>query len=214
MTFHGGAILANPLIALVVVGLPVPSTRLLENHTSHLGAYGVQASRVDTVLSLPRQPVADPERFLRDLVAAGRLPPPDGYRRLYLLLVPGQGNYHSWWMHAWPVGAPYGVAENLAGLTHELAEATTDPFFSGWYDGQPGGGECCDSGKVVNLAGEWVARADLWDGPFTPAPPPYLLWEAAWAYQEALEDWLAGDHLGAAWAWMECQIDVLEAGAL
>jgi hypothetical protein len=205
-------VLARPLLALVVVGMPVPSTRLLESYTSHLGSFGVASSTVDHVLVLPEEPVPDPARFLRARVDAGQLPPPDGYRRLYLLLCPGQGNYHGWWMHDWPVGAPYGVAENLQGLTHELAEATTDPFLTGWH-GDPFT-ECCDKGLVVNLAGEWVAQADGWDGAFTPAPAPYLLWEAAWVYQEALEDWLAGDPLGAAYAFLECEILVFEAGAL
>jgi hypothetical protein len=224
MTYHGGVVLGQVVVAEVAVDMPPVSPALVSDYLSHLGAYGVQGGYVDTVVQLPSAgPLDDAQvkELLKYEVAAGQLPGPDGFSRLYLVLTPVNegpqiGAWHSYWKEGF-IGAPYCVSPDLFGATHELAEGATDPFLSGWYDSSPYTGEAADvtHGAGTILEGQSVALTYAWNGPYTPLPqPPPLLQTMADAYYRLLWSSYVGDKAGTLYWRYQFELDYLQAGAI
>lgn len=223
MTYHGGVVLEQVVVAEVAVGVsPIPPT-LVSDYLSHLGTYGVQGGYVDTVVQMPSAGPLNDEQvksLLQSEVAVGQLPAPDGFSRLYLVLTavnegPQIGAWHSYWREGL-TGAPYCVSPGLFGATHELAEAATDPFLSGWYDGSSSTGEIAD---VIHAAttvdGQNVASTYAWNQPYQPLPkPPPLLQAMAEAYYHLQWSSYVGDSTGTLYWLYQFELDYLQAGAI
>jgi hypothetical protein len=224
MTYHGGMVLEQVVVVEVALGVPPVSPALVSDYLSHLGAYGVQGGYVDTIIQLPSAGPLNDEQvksLLQSEVAAGQLPSPDGFSRLYLVLTPVNegpqvGAWHSYWREGL-TGAPYCVSPNLFGATHELAEAATDPFLSGWYDGSFYTGEVADvtHGAGTTLEGQNVALTYAWNQPYIPLPqPPPLLQAMANAYYHLLWSSYVGDSTGTFYWLYQFEMNYLQAGAI
>jgi hypothetical protein len=223
MIYHGGVVLSQVVVAEITLGVPPVSPALVSDYLSHLGAYGVQGGYVDTIIQLPSTgPINDEQvkSLLQSEVAAGQVPAPDGFSRLYLVMTdvnegPQVGAWHSYWREGL-TGAPYCVSPGLFGATHELAEAATDPFLSGWYDGSSSTGEIAD---VVHAAttvdGQNVALTYAWNQPYQPLPqPPPLLQAMVEAYYHLLWSSYVGDSAGTFYWLYQFGSIYLQAGAI
>lgn len=224
MTYHGGVVLSQVIVAEVAVGVSPVSPTLVSDYLSHLGAYGVQGGYVDTIIQLPSAgPLDDGQvkELLQSEVAAGQLPVPDGFSRLYLVLTPVNegpqiGAWHGYWREGL-IGAPYCVSPDQFGATHELAEAATDPFLSGWYDGSSYSGEIADvvRGAGTILDGQAVALTHDWNRPYIPLPqPPPLLQAMSEAYYHMLWSSYVGDSTGNFYWLYQFETNYLQAGAI
>jgi hypothetical protein len=186
--FNGGAILGNvELVTITWAGDPlekalqsfdawIPSSSY---YTGSLAEYQVHAGKQVATWSIasPASASLDDsqvEQFLKDAVAAGHIPPPDG-NRLYTIYPPAgttvtiQGSpncsYHNsanQYVYAIVSRCPSPIGlSDLEQLTlsssHEIAESATDPFFepstgfgTAWFSKDPtllsafGGGEVGD----------------------------------------------------------------------
>jgi hypothetical protein len=223
MTYHGGVVLSQVVVAEVAVGVSPVSPTLVSDYLSHLGAYGVQGGYVDTIIQLPSAgPLDDGQvkSLLQGEIATGQLPAPDGFSRLYLVLTPVNegpqiGAWHSYWREGL-VGAPYCVSPGLFGATHELAEASTDPFLSGWYDGSSSTGEIADVVHASTMVdGQNVALTYTWNQPYRPLPqPPPLLQAMANAYYHLQWSSYVGDSTGTFYWLYQFGLNYLQAGAI
>jgi hypothetical protein len=169
--WHGGPVVAHPVLNNVFVGGDRPDVRALEATLVHeylalLAPYGIGEGRVGASLVLPSLgPVVGGETLegvLRVQVAAGVLPSPDG-AQVYAIFLPAGvqvvradgrvsgrdfGGYHSFIFLGGGL-APYLVVPELGytptALSHELAETVTDPLpGTGWFAGDPRTGEVAD----------------------------------------------------------------------
>lgn len=222
VTYHGGVVLEQAAVTEVAVGVAPVSPALVSDYLSHLQGYGVRGGAVDSTLQLPYQGSlsdAQVQSLVKNLIAGGLLPGPDGFHRMYLVMVPPPvqvgGAYHGYFTQGF-TGVPYAVATNVFGATHELAEAATDPFLSGWYDGTPQTGEVCDVAHAqTTLQGQTVAQAQAWNYPYAPTPePPPLLAAAANAYAASLWYSYVGDQGSAFYWYFQFLIDLQQAGAI
>jgi hypothetical protein len=223
MAYHGGVVLEQVVVAEVAVGVPPLSPTLVSDYLSHLAAYGVQGGYVDTIIQLPSAgPLNDEQvkELLRSEIAAGQLPAPDGFSRLYLVLTPVNegpqiGAWHSYWREGL-IGAPYCVSPGLFGATHELAEGATDPFLSGWYDGSSSTGEIADVVHAsTTVDGQNVALTYAWNQSYQPLPqPPPLLQAMAEDYYHLQWSSYVGDSTGTLYWLYQFELNYLQAGAI
>ncbi len=146
---------------------------------------------------------------IKGQIAAGNLPRPDN-NQLYVVFTGTGGGplgtaYHSSFNYQGAV-VPYAVVPGdpaspqalSLGLSHEIAEAVTDPAGNGWYAGSSSTGEIGDlSGKAQVLDGMFVANVVGADGNQVPIGPdsinpnvnaavPKTLEQAAKAREEKL----------------------------
>jgi hypothetical protein len=198
--------------------------RLCPDMTYHGGVVLEQGGYVDTIIQLPSAGPLNDEQvksLLQSEVAAGQLPAPDGFSRIYLVLTPVNegpeiGAWHSYWREGL-TGAPYCVSPNVFGATHELAEAATDPFLSGWYNGSSSTGEIADvvHGAGTILDGQAVALTYAWNQPYIPLPqPPPLLQAMAETYYHLQWSSYIGDSPGTFYWLYQFGSIYLQAGAI
>lgn len=191
-TYHGGPIIQNPAVATLFVGaynqnFDQAVSVATGPYTQILGVFGVHEATRNGTVTIPSQGTltnAQVGQLLDQEIAAGVLPQPLSPNQMYMVFlnqssvadVPNAGAFHTWTYYngtpiVYTVGFLAGANAGTYGVFHEYAEATTDPFTTGWY-GDNYNQEVADLGlgNTFPMAGFQVATLMGPNGQFITGP--------------------------------------------